>query len=377
MSIELQPGMDARRRGSERRERSASDPAGLIVARITWRARLVSVVLGLAAVAGACDKPTDPSPPSAVRITCPAPVSLVSVDGGPVLGTYGDTAVTGGRTPYLTTCAPVSGSYRFPVGTTTVTCTTTDAAKQTDSCSFLVTVTAPTSRLSLTKFVAFGDSITAGEDGTNPSLFPLPTIIVATPYPQGLALQLLSRYPTEASAITVMNRGNPGEQASSPDALIRFSTVVLNDSIGYQAVLLLEGANDLRVKSSVVTQGALTNLRAMIRAAKGRGIRPYLATLPPQGPTGPRGDGAPYVVDFNVELRALAASEGVTVVDLYAAFGSATTGLIAADGLHPTQAGYLKAADAFFQTIRTTLETDPGRTTLGALDRFGQLLPTR
>ena len=57
------------------------------------------------------------------------------------------------------------------------------------------------------------------------------------------------------------------------------------------------------------------------------------------------------------------------------AFGSATTGLIAEDGLHPTQAGYIKMAETFFETIKSTLETNAGRITLGPADPG--LLPLR
>ena len=61
-------------------------------------------------------------------------------------------------------CTPSSGST-FPLGATTATCTATDARQRTASCSLTVTVTEPP-LISLTRFAAFGDSITAGEDGT-------------------------------------------------------------------------------------------------------------------------------------------------------------------------------------------------------------------
>ena len=215
-----------------------------------------------------------PSPTTnAPKISCPAPVSVSSIDGGPVLATYGDPVVTGGQSPFLTTCTPVSGSQPFPVGTTTVTCTTTDAAKRSDTCSFAVTVSVPSFRIALTRFVAFGDSITAGEDGTIPTLAPtLPRIIVPTPYPLGLDQLLLARYVSQASSLVVVNRGKPGEAASEPSALTRFSSV-LAESANYQAVLLMEGSNDLSFKDDVVTQQALTNIRQMLRTAKGLGVQ--------------------------------------------------------------------------------------------------------
>ena len=58
-------------------------------------------------------------------------------------------------------CSPASGSV-FQVGSTTVTCTATDQRQRTDTCAFTVVVTVPP-KLNLTTFVAFGDSMTAGE----------------------------------------------------------------------------------------------------------------------------------------------------------------------------------------------------------------------
>lgn len=325
---------------------------------------------------GACGKSaTTPTPVTdPPKIACPAPVNLTSPDGNPVLGTYGDPAVTGGQSPFLTTCTPVSGSRTFPVGATPITCTTTDAQKRSASCTFNITVSVPTFRIGLTKFVAFGDSITAGEDGTIPTVVPRgPTIIVPTPYPQGLGLALTSRYVSQAASIVVFNAGKPGEAASEATTLTRFSSV-LSGSGGYQAVLIMEGSNDLSFKDNVVTQQALANIRQMIRDAKARGVRPFLATVPPEVPGGYRAGGAPYVAAYNTQLRSLAVSEGVTLIDVNQGFGTALTGLIADDGLHPTQAGYTKMADIFFQALKATLETT---TSSSALSPAGLALDFR
>ena len=94
-------------------------------------------------------------------------------------------------------------------------------------------------------------------------------------------------------------------------------------------------------------------------------ICPFLATVPPEVSGGYRAGGAPYVAAYNDRLRALAASEGVTLVDVNAGFGASLTGLIAEDGLHPTQAGYTKMADIFFQVLKSTLETTPAISGIG------------
>jgi lysophospholipase L1-like esterase len=89
-------------------------------------------------------------------------------------------------------------------------------------------------------------------------------------------------------------------------------------------------------------------------------IKVYLATLPPENPStsacGKRGGNWAFVAPYNDLLRGIAASEGVTLVDVNAAFNGDTTTLIDCDGLHPTPAGYQVIADTFFKALQTTLE---------------------
>ena len=74
----------------------------------------------------------------------------------------------------------------------------------------------------------------------------------------------------------------------------------------------------------------------------------FLATIPPENLMR-------AVVPFNDQVRSLAASKGVPLVDVYQAFGGDLT-LIGNDGLHPTAAGYHLIADTFFASIKQTLE---------------------
>jgi hypothetical protein len=78
----------------------------------------------------------DTEPPT---ITCPAPISRCNdPDQCGAVVTFATTAAD--NCPGVTTsCLPASGSF-FPVGTTTVACTATDAAGNTSGCSFNVTV---------------------------------------------------------------------------------------------------------------------------------------------------------------------------------------------------------------------------------------------
>ena len=90
----------------------------------------------------------------------------------------------------------------------------------------------------------------------------------------------------------------------------------------------------------------------MIKIAQARGVRVMLANFPPQNPNGSRGGGAEAVVELNNEIAALASDEGVVLVDLYGGLGGTPTGSIGVDGLHPTDAGYTKIANIWFEAIK-------------------------
>jgi hypothetical protein len=77
-------------------------------------------------------------PPPALAIVCPDPTATSPL-GFPVIVNFGPT-VSGGLAPVGSSCSPASGSL-FPVGTTPLTCTAVDTAKQVASCSATVVVT--------------------------------------------------------------------------------------------------------------------------------------------------------------------------------------------------------------------------------------------
>ena len=122
----------------------------------------------------------------------------------------------------------------------------------------------------------------------------------------------------------------------------------------------MEGSNDTLDKDSRKIQPAIDNLRNIVRTAKSRGVKPYLATLPPKNPNGccpiNRGGGSALVQPFNDQLKSMAFSENVPVVDVYDALNSDVARYIGPDGLHPTVQGYAKIADTFFAAIMKTLE---------------------
>jgi lysophospholipase L1-like esterase len=292
-------------------------------------------------------------------VFCPAPISRLSPSGQPTAISYGAPTVTGGTPPTTASCAPVSGTT-FPIGVTTVTCTATDQVQRVDSCTFAVTITAPP-RLSATRFLAFGDSITWGEDGRNfatslsvPTIRPRVQFPAPNTYPGALQGILAARY--TAQTPLVVNGGIPGELVTDSGTFSRFAR--LTSSGAYDVVLLMEGANDL---SRHDPRGIVNALGQMIDDAKSRQMQVFLATLPPENPLGfspNRGVEAAQVPPVNDQIRSLAFSKNVPLVEVYQAFGGDLS-LLGNDGLHPTAAGYHVIADAFFASIRQTLELAP------------------
>lgn len=258
----------------------------------------------------------------------------------------------GGSPPVTASCTPPSGST-FPVKATTVSCTATDAKKATASCSFTVTVVPPP-YLRHTRFLAFGDSLTEGQDGIAAAsgiggYVPL-VVRPEIAYPTRLQQALAGRY--IAQSPQVVNRGVGGEKATT--GVSRLPTEIINTRP--EVVLLLEGANDIFGGNAAGVTPAASALRMMVRDTRSRGLPVYLATLPPENPAGSRGGGAALVGPLNDVIRRVAIEEGAVLVDLHAAFNGDLS-LIGPDGLHPNEAGYLRMAETFFAAIRERLET--------------------
>lgn len=325
-------------------------------------------VVGVLLTAGCTDTPVTPTPPVVTYdppvIACPASQSVISSTATPISVVYSQASVVGGAPPLTTTCTPASGST-FPVGITTVTCTTRDAQQRTSSCSLTIGVTIP-ARLTATRFVAFGDSITAGENGQNSLTidvggvltFLQSVILIGSEYPTVLRNSLRTRYALQTDSIDVVNAGVPGEAARDATTLTRFSSAIS----GRQAVLLMEGSNDLYSAYSggaALTDAAIANLRTMIQRAKTANVKPFIATVPPMNPSACtpicRGFAAALVAPFNDRIRLLASSEGATLVDVHKAFNGDFS-LLSPDGLHPNAKGFELIANTFFDQIKATLE---------------------
>jgi len=259
--------------------------------------------------------------------------------------------------PVTIGCFPASGAL-FPVGATSLLCTVTDAKQRTDSCRFTVTVTQPAPpapRISVTRFMAFGDSITEG-------LFPF--LVTPNPpgsYPAVLETLLRARYTAQVADIVVLDEGVGGERIE--DGVARLGPAINNDRPG--AVLVMEGVNNLNAAAAAGNAAAaipdiVNGLRTMIRNARGRGLPVFVGTLLPQRAGGSKAGDPTVIVPANNAIRIMVAEEGAILVDLYQAMGGVPDPWIGSDGLHPSRTGLEKIAQTFYDAIRARLEISPG-----------------
>jgi lysophospholipase L1-like esterase len=310
--------------------------------------RLASLLLALSVIACGGDPPTTPQPtPSALGIACPTGMSSSSINGQPLALTFAPPTTTGGTAPVSVSCTPASGTL-FSNGATDVTCFATDAAGRNATCAFSVVITAvPT--LTRTRFVAFGDSLTEGKVSLGPVI-----LVDAGPhsYPAKVRSLLMARYTSQS--ITVINEGWGGERAG--ESLPRFSAALSQHRP--EVVLLMHGVNDLIGSTPGRVQTAADGVEELIKEARNRGAVVFVATLPPFG-NGPKASCHECIDPYNRLIRAIAAAKGAALVDVHAAWGG-RPGLMGADGIHPTEAGYEVIATAFVDAIQQVLETPAG-----------------
>jgi lysophospholipase L1-like esterase len=235
----------------------------------------------------------------------------------------------------------------FNVGTLTVTCVATDSRGQSASCNFTVAVRPPP-QLKFTRFVAYGDSLTAGEVSFGPGLR---VFLPNDSYPSVLKRRLAERYVFQTPE--VINEGIGGETAV--DGAKRLGLTIQRDRP--DVLLLMEGTNDLLDRPEVGRGAdlALAALRQMVQEAKSRGVQVGLATVPPQRPGGRRDAVAKLIPSFNDRIRTLASEEQVVLIDVFNAMKDDLS-LIGVDDLHPTIRGYDVIAGVFLEAIKSSFE---------------------
>ena len=322
-------------------------------ARGIWLLTVVATV----AFCGDCSSPSAPSastPPPVTRVSdppavsCPDNVSITAPPSGPAIVTFDTPATTAGENPVSVACAPESGAT-FPVGTSGVECTATDALKRTATCSFSVFVAAAP-RLLRTRILAFGDSITYG-DVSVPNTGDALLTQTAQPYPAVLQQLLRERYGDEA---VVFNAGLDGEHAYGSNTLPRFGNAYrLNNA---DTAVILEGFNDLLyAEPSKGVFEAEFGVRVLAAQARTQGATTFIALLTPTKP-GRRNIPLGIVQAANERFRQVARNEGAIVIDTFTPLLADLDGNIGTDGLHLTPLGYRRLAEVVFAAIRAELE---------------------
>jgi len=207
--------------------------------------------------------------------------------------------------------------------------------------------------------MAFGDSITWGQDSAPAGFLPYPIPAPSYSYPSQLQLTLTANYPGQTFAVA--NEGWPGEMLA--DGLVRLPSALTEKAP--EVILLLHGANDLLNNPSDATVQYISDrLGQMVRVCKARVAAPnrvMLATFPPQFVGNPpnRGSGWALVPGLNQKIGAVAQSEGATLVDLYTPMNADVKRYIGRDGLHPTEAGFTLMAQTFAAVIQEKFEVKP------------------
>jgi len=334
-----------------------------------------AVALLLCLWSGACQEtatlPTTPTslPPDKVgvlTVACPANRTVQALNDTSASVDYAPPMTSGGQVPVAAGCSPESGTA-LPIGTTTVQCTASDDLGQTAVCTFRIHVLRPP-RLSRTKFLAFGDSLTEGvtTDPVTALLEP------SKSYPFQLQKQLASLYPVQT--IDIVNAGLSGERVA--DGLGRIGAQI--DAVRPEVVLVMEGTNDVKSADYSLEETSAA-LDGMIEEVLSRGAEAMIATLPPLRPVGPEDEGPARIAALNSTIRAIAFSNGVRLVDVFSglsssscmslsAIGFMTPGgrlpsavsfpCIGVDNLHPTPEGYQVMASIFADAIIEDYDID-------------------
>ena len=215
------------------------------------------------------------------------------------------------------------------------------------------TTPTPTPRLSHTRFLAFGDSFTAGEvtsPTSSASAIGKLIIVPTASYPSVLQSRLHATYTNQVTTISVINAGEPSERIL--DGLQRFPNVY--DATRPEVVLMMEGINGLPQVGPDISTGVM---RIMVQYAKAGNSRVFVGSMIPQVAGRPRGNTpVSELIAYNNTLQLMSQQENVIYVDLYNQMLPEAATLIGSDGLHPNEAGYRRIAELFFNAIRANLE---------------------
>ena len=206
-------------------------------------------------------------------------------------------------------------------------------------------------RTSRTRYLAFGDSITAGT--TSPAVTLWRRFATGSPqsYPFKLNVLLNGRY--TAQDVEVYNEGRPGETAE--DGVLRFTPTL--HSVAPDVVILLHGVNDVAFLGLKGVRSTAGLVNAMASEARLTGVTVMICTIPRPRPGGWRAPDPAVIEAYNNALREVARGERAILIDLDAS--GFDQRLIGTDGLHPTDEGYTRMAEIFFSRARELFEMGP------------------
>jgi len=214
---------------------------------------------------------------------------------------------------------------------------------------------APGIALAATRYIAFGDSITAGVGDDEAR--------AEKGYPPRLQALLVQA----GLDAVVENHGLGGEKTA--EGVERVEQVLAG---GGDVLLLMEGSNDISREISI--ESTRFNLREIARKAESRGLRVVHATVIPRIPQA-RVDPENLITQrLNQHVRDLAASRERDLADVFEIFWQlpnrfATHYWLAADDFvgHPNATGYDLIARVFADTLRDVDRVPP---VVGVLDPF-------
>ena len=313
-------------------------------------------------VAGCGHSPLMSPPPEAPAIVCPADMTVHGVTGGGRAVTFAAPTTSGGTVPLTVTCTPASGAT-FTTGETPVACTVLDGQGRQASCAFAVKLTPVV--LDVTRFIAFGDSVTAGENG-RPGLV---NTFIDFPnlYPIELEQLLNAEYPDQG--IVVINRGFGGDSVER--SVEKLPGVLEADHGG--ALLLLDGYNNLLAECTPGQSGTPACARKIARRGgraaavhpdrEGVGVRHQVHVRQHHHAAGAVRWRAPRSSDRRRRCgshecrrwRAWCRPRVRSSSTRYGRFLGHETEYIDQDGLHLRPAGYEALAGAFFDAIKSNV----------------------
>jgi lysophospholipase L1-like esterase len=214
----------------------------------------------------------------------------------------------------------------------------------------------PVPVISATRFMAFGDSLTAGEvqlsTGAN-----LMAVDPSVAYPTVLLNELQTRY--KSQPLTMSNEGRSGESAE--DGTSRLSRALVAQQP--EVLIVLQGVIDLSQGLESAIPKVIEALKFDIRDAQRKGVQHvFVSTLLPQK-AGFNAHAIDLIVPANDEIRHLVATEGARLLDGYAALAGQEATLIGADGLHPVAAGYEVLGKFFAAELIKVLDVPQGAST--------------